>query len=308
MIRIERPKAPDIYASKAYQQAQLEFDAHYRDTDLKVRQQKSFRAPSSSGSVERFLDRTRTRLEAAQLGKCAYCETSLDLTLRAAEHDHYRPARGARGHDAFHDEHYWWLVLEWDNLMLLCPRCSMAKGSWFPLADESTRAAVGARGQDLAGEEPLLLDPFVDEPSEHLRFLDDGSVSGRTVRGRTTVEILNLNRPDLRQQRASRIDALYRTLDLGQDVATLLAPASPYVGAARAAMARRNLTVDGPPVEPPDTGTGGQAPWLLLLGENAVGKSSVLQALALTPMGREALEAQAHVSPMDVLRYVREGD
>lgn len=183
MIRIERPAPPLGFQGEAYERARDELDGHYQRKATKARQQTSFRS-KGGGQLGR---QVRPELESIQHGKCGYCETRVGPGARG-QVDHYRPKRGTRGgDDVYLDSHYWWLQLEWDNLVLACPRCNMAKASWFPLVDESKRAPVGAMGADLAVEEPLILNPYVDDPKEHLQFADDGSVLARTPRGDATI-------------------------------------------------------------------------------------------------------------------------
>lgn len=50
----------------------------------------------------------------------------------------------------------------------------------------------------------------------------------------------------------------------------------------------------------------GDAPWLMFLGANAVGKSSVLQAIALTLMGEERRNELVDFGPDRVLRFYKE--
>jgi hypothetical protein len=50
------------------------------------------------------------------------------------------------------------------------------------------------------------------------------------------------------------------------------------------------------------TGQGARAPWLMLLGENGTGKSSVLQAVTLTLVG-DKYRARLPLNPVNVLRY-----
>src|SRR5690606_31882215 len=111
--------------------------------------------------------------------KCAYCESKLDV-FSPSYIDNFRPKRGARGFEKneFYDDHYWWLVYEWENLYLSCPECNKNKGSWFPIAGELVEA--NTFGENLNKEKPLLIDPCFDKPSEHLLFLDTGEVEPLT--------------------------------------------------------------------------------------------------------------------------------
>lgn len=142
--------------------------------------------------------------------KCAYCETRvgaagpLDVEL-------YRP-KGGVAESPSHSG-YWWLAADWQNLLLSCPDCNRQRkhqdsGQWtvsgkanrFPLADESKRA-FGPH-DELDREAPLLLNPCVDDPQEHLIFDWNGKVISDTIRGQTTIAVLGLNRSRLVVERA----------------------------------------------------------------------------------------------------------
>ncbi len=129
--------------------------------------------------------------------KCAYCETKTEIGI-----DHYRPK-----------SKYYWIPLEWSNILPVCIRCNLAKGATFPLAIEAQR--VNSPQQDrkewradsrtFLAENPLFLNPEIDEPSEHLAYYADGRVYGLTERGKATIQVLGLNRNDLLQKRQDLI-------------------------------------------------------------------------------------------------------
>lgn len=88
------------------------------------------------------------------------------------------------------------LVVSWNNLGLVCTKCNHAKSNYYE-------------------PELPLLDPFVDEPNEHLMFFGpmvmhrDGS-----ERGEITVSQLDLNRTDgLFERRKERIEQIQLILD-----------------------------------------------------------------------------------------------
>jgi hypothetical protein len=91
------------------------------------------------------------------------------------ERAHYRP----KGRKEFAR-----LAFRWDNWLLSCGKCNESKWQHFP---------------DCEGQ-PCLLDPTVDEPSEHLTF-SSARVVGLTSRGRVTAELLGLDRGPLEDQR-----------------------------------------------------------------------------------------------------------
>jgi len=107
--------------------------------------------------------------------KCIYCEGLIGF----GESDHIDPV-SARPE----------LVVAWNNLGLVCKECNTHKSNYYVPA------------------EPLI-NPYVDEPSNHLIFL------GATVvpmpgdgTGLRTYLLLKLNRIDLIQRRNLRIDRL----------------------------------------------------------------------------------------------------
>ncbi|MCM6856360.1 HNH endonuclease [Enterococcus durans] len=94
--------------------------------------------------------------------KCAYCETSLNVSGSYMEVEHFFPK------SIYPDK-----VVEWDNLLPSCKRCNGTKGS----------------------EDPnifCIINPTVDDPTEHLA-LNRYRIVGKDELGKNTVSILNLN-------------------------------------------------------------------------------------------------------------------
>jgi uncharacterized protein (TIGR02646 family) len=175
------------------------------------------RAEIAGGSLQRRLEFTvykrpeiKAALNALFHQKCAYCETP--LVSAAGDIEQFRPKSGVS--EAKDHPGYWWLAATWENLLIACQYCnrlakaevgeggrseSIGKANRFPLVDENKRARRPE--DDLSLEQPLLLDPTVDDPSPHLTFADDGHVFSETERGNATISILGLNRLSLLQQR-----------------------------------------------------------------------------------------------------------
>jgi len=129
----------------------------------------------------------RTALEKMFHGKCAYCESAI-VHVGYPHIEHFRPK-----------VHYPELTFEWENLLLACSVCNSSrhKGDKFPI-----RAGV-----------PLLINPCVDDPSDHFEFTYDrtarvASVYGKTERGRTAETMLGLNRAELRDHRSLHVRRL----------------------------------------------------------------------------------------------------
>lgn len=172
-------------------------------------------------------------------GKCAYCESPVS-SVAHADLENWRPK-----------SLYWWLTYEWANLLVSCQACNSAKGSRFPLQNESRRAKTPRAA--LERERPLLLDPCADAPEEHLVFGDDGMVYSDSPRGQATIDALMLNRPSLVEARA-RVNANLQSLisAIALDAAAqqprstgiedlllaMVADDAPYAGSARQVVAR----------------------------------------------------------------------
>ncbi|AIC31314.1 hypothetical protein IE4771_PE00088 (plasmid) [Rhizobium etli bv. mimosae str. IE4771] len=139
-------------------------------------------------------EEVKRRLEELFHGKCAYCE-SFYAGQAPVDVEHYRPKGSVEG-EASHGG-YWWLGMEWTNLLPSCIDCnrrrkqktptrvgdvavlhktmSTGKKDCFPIA--GTRAANEAANLTL--EDPLLLDPTRDDPEQHLHYwIKDGHGSG----------------------------------------------------------------------------------------------------------------------------------
>lgn len=180
-------------------------------------------------------------------GKCAYCETPLP-DLKFMDADQFRPRIRAVDLDGtLTPDGYWWLAYDWDNLYATCKNCNRLKGSRFPIEPGTTRAASGSRGAALRSERPLLLDPCQDDPQQHLVFSEDGHVASSTDRGRTTCDILGLNRKSLVQDRRQDLETLAATLEVAlkkrqrdpRMLEQLAGDALPYAGARRQCIAAR---------------------------------------------------------------------
>lgn len=157
-------------------------------------------------------------------GKCAYCESYIKST-QDGDVEHFRPkgavhdadnkvikTRDSSGNEQPH-RGYYWLAYDWRNLLPSCILCNQlrrsngqafGKGNRFPV--RKTHAAGPA--DDLLTEEPLLLHPVLDDPAAHLT-LDPtkGILGGLTDRGKTTIQILGLNREGLISERQQAYQA-----------------------------------------------------------------------------------------------------
>jgi uncharacterized protein (TIGR02646 family) len=148
--------------------------------------------------------------------KCAYCEGKSDAF--APQHaEHWRPKNEVSG--APEHPGYWWLSLDWDNLVPACYYCNSGRGkvAQFPIAGSYVFSPDAVKDIDELDdvELPLLLHPWRGEPPEdHLEFLGDGRVCARNKSkyGRSTINVLDLNREPLVELRKGQIKAARRAM------------------------------------------------------------------------------------------------
>jgi uncharacterized protein (TIGR02646 family) len=98
--------------------------------------------------------------------KCAYCESHIDhVAYENVEHILPKSERPD-------------LVCDWPNLTLACPKCNTNKGTYYNL-------------------DCLLVNPYSDSPSVHLRWLGPMVIAITQDRGSMTISRLDLNRSGL---------------------------------------------------------------------------------------------------------------
>jgi hypothetical protein len=148
-------------------------------------------------------------------GKCAYCEVYVSAGF-FGEGEHFRPKGGVRVKNgtklvsvlkpgsAVPHGGYYWLAYEGRNLLPSCDRCNNYKTDQFPVGGAYIFDPP-PQGTDLdKDEDPLLVHPCRDDPSEHLTFGVQGIVAGKDEKGSKTIEIFKLDRAELETQRKLR--------------------------------------------------------------------------------------------------------
>ncbi len=158
---------------------------------------------------------------------------------------------------------YFWLAYHWENLFPSCEYCNTANGKkeQFPVAlthvavRRLTPADIPAlirketaslsrpgvyylQPEDLdALEQPLLLNPYLDDPCQHLSFGDGGVVThaGQSLKGQASLAVYDLQAERLRQFRQEACDNALNDYNLAYSKKGLSIPQRR--GAARAAVA-----------------------------------------------------------------------
>jgi hypothetical protein len=154
-----------------------------------------------------------------RLKRCAYCEGRY-IAGEFGDAEHYRPkGEVTEGRKGIEHPGYFWLAYEWHNLLLSCKKCNSShadydsseppKGHPGKLCEFPVRAARITRPSgdpekwidELLAEEPLLLNPYFDDPCDHFEAVKDGWLWHKTERGKATIEVCHLNRQELREER-----------------------------------------------------------------------------------------------------------
>ncbi|WP_380692415.1 hypothetical protein [Serratia marcescens] len=197
--------------------------------------------------------------------KCAFCDSRLN---GAGDVEHYRPKGKVHvkvGTGVQKIEGYYWLAANWDNLLISCVDCNQrrnqlhadgvtwsltGKGCFFPLVNEATRAK-SRRSINL--EQPLLINPCLTDPEQHIKLLENGSIEpvqlngSPSPQGESTIEICGLTRVELLTSRAERaifikatIRHIIRNIEEGKDptddlndLLIMLDKSAPYLALAR---------------------------------------------------------------------------
>ncbi|HEY3838281.1 MAG TPA: hypothetical protein VGL72_16995, partial [Bryobacteraceae bacterium] len=156
-------------------------------------------------------------------GRCAYCE-GLYTAGDFGDAEHYRPKSEVTENRQKIASHpgYYWLVYEWQNLLLSCRKCNSRHSETDPLTGKRIDSHPGKLCEfpvsasrictpnadperwmdELKGEEPLLLHPYHDNPEDHFFAVKDGRIWHKTLRGQVTINVCDLNRKVLRIARS----------------------------------------------------------------------------------------------------------
>ncbi|WP_314243867.1 AAA family ATPase [Empedobacter tilapiae] len=211
MIYVERNiiPLPEVFYSKEVEIAKKRLEEFYLSSEGN-KSQKRFSTPFN----EKISNEVKYSLKELFKHKCAYCESLLPPAATQGYLDHFRPKSGARGLEReFSTDYYWWLSYEWRNMYYSCPMCDRYKSTWFPL--EGSRVNILTPYEEtIFKEKALLIDPCNDRPEDHLIYDEDGKVDFLTSKGKTTIEILKLNRHELVEARSLKLKDLYGEWEL----------------------------------------------------------------------------------------------
>ena len=219
MIRIYRPKA---VPSRLEVNGKAQTTKDCADYDANP---EAYHSGIKKFSIDNLIYGTQAikkKLLEAQHDKCCYCESEF-LETGYGDVEHFRPKGSVRQDYNSKEEKpgYYWLGYCWSNLLVSCSRCNTShKGIRFPLENPGRRARN--HHDAVENEEPMLIDPGVEDPRDHIHFRYDAPVP-QTPRGEETIDVLGLERFILVEARlkwAKIIGMAYQAmkgLEQGQD-------------------------------------------------------------------------------------------
>jgi uncharacterized protein (TIGR02646 family) len=173
-------------------------------------------------------EQVTTKLKTIYNKKCAYCE-SFSEHVATLQVEHYRPKAKVVDLTSPNPNGYYWLGCEWSNLLLACSKCNgkSAKANNFPISGTRRlndtpfnsqnifiRTNLLADSSFLTSEQPLLLNPEIDIPEQHLTFRHLGIIEGITLKGKYSVRIYTLNRGDLFKYRQEIVNKYVNQLKM----------------------------------------------------------------------------------------------
>lgn len=200
MIKIDKGDMPEYLKSTSVDLANEKLHDFYTG---KNRSQKRYDFPFNSeidGALKPILHQVFN-------GKCGYCEIKIELPQDGTI-DRFRPHDGVRDMAEYFPDLYWWLVFEWENLVFACRDCNQYKANYFPVNGRRAKN----KSHDIDREKKLLLNPCIDEPTNHFSF-SKGEIISDTDEGFQTIELLKLNRTSLVNSRNKAIYEIKGIID-----------------------------------------------------------------------------------------------
>jgi len=147
----------------------------------------------------------KAALRTDQYNKCCFSEAK--FVGDDSDVEHFRPkGQVDEWPSGFsYQPGYYWMAYTWSNLFLCKTTINRSfKRNFFPLTDELQR---NFSHLDTRIEVPLLIDPTVDDPRDHIKFVGDEPV-GLTLQGKCTIKLLNLRSPEFEEARRIRLKIL----------------------------------------------------------------------------------------------------
>jgi uncharacterized protein (TIGR02646 family) len=203
VIRVVKPEQPPAILLERGRAKQIEHEQAFEVGQHRFEFDRAIYAHASVSEA----------LQAAQYHKCCFCERKVEN----GDVEHFRPKASVRQARNAEPEQpgYYWLAYEWTNLYFACVSCNQRnKRDLFPLANPDAR--VRSHGQPrLAEEQPIFIDPGVDEPEQLIGFREGEPYAiDDNARAVATIVALELGRIFLMECRRDAVQLLEPLIDM----------------------------------------------------------------------------------------------
>lgn len=237
--------------------------SNWMKLDERSRRQRRFKIDNSIAQHHEVKSSLKDLFE----NRCAYCETELASNFSVT---HHRPISNATNLNGIADyAHYVWLAYEWENLYPACNNCNRKKANLFPV--KGKRGEFGTPIKKLREtEQGTILDPCYDRDIEdHFDRQSFDFPTPITERGRLTFRVF----------RGELFEDIMQVMDrirFEKHAAISKITVQDYKGIHQLEHSFNDEKND--------------ASCLVLIGENATGKSSFLEAVTIGLAGLDTIE------------------
>lgn len=157
---------------------------------------------SWSKGYTNFKQNIRVHLKLAQNGRCAFCRCKVSVGTSWSNLEHL-VSKTDYPHFKFQS----------DNLVYCCTKCNMSKVKQNTLTNPNPIRTQQVFPINSGGFE--IVNPYYDDFQAHLDFIDDIIiiVANNSNKGRETIKLYKLYRPELAEDRASELQLNQQTLN-----------------------------------------------------------------------------------------------
>lgn len=157
---------------------------------------------SWSKGYANFKQNIRVHLKLAQNGRCAFCRCKVSVGTSWSNLEHLVSKTD-----------YPQFKFTSDNLVYCCTKCNMSKVKQNTLSNPNPVKAQQVFPNNSGGFE--IINPYYDDFQAHLDFIDDIIivVANNSSKGRETIKLYKLYRPELAEDRASELQLNQQTVN-----------------------------------------------------------------------------------------------
>ncbi len=157
---------------------------------------------SWSDGYKNYKRNIRVHLKLAQNGRCAFCRCKVSVGTSWSNLEHLVSKKD-----------YPQFKFQSENLVYCCTKCNMSKVKQNTLTNPNANKALQVFPNNSNGFE--IVNPYYDAFEAHLDFIDDIIivVANKSKKGKNTIKLYKLFRPELAEERASELRLNQQTVN-----------------------------------------------------------------------------------------------